>query len=865
MDKNLILCNLAKNIEFVKLKKSIWRLLFVLLCLAAVVWYIQKKTVREGISSMLMELREELVHHLSEPDLQESVMKAYRSQQTAGSEAFENMEHASDELDYFLADKGQIVFWTASGAYPFTDQLNGIVDSTFYLYADGELYMIVGSRMSQDSTLGLYVRRRIAGTQDGSVHKRDLPFDIVDRGSTHRIVDINQVSVGLVQRDTGKLPDLMHFVLLVMFGVLYLAVFAEIRRVKGKNKKLFRYSGLFLVHGFIVYLVFKVLLDLEVYFLWSIGLNVVFWFLSVASTKWWYKPKSDKGAMLVGMAYILAQCSILLFLVCFIKLMASKGLLVFDPNEHLGFQVGSLIQFFLPVSLGLSATPLLLWLSEGFRTVSRSVRSNVAGFLVILILCGLVYLLGPGEVDRIILFMGLGIVLWINFFPVSKPNSYLWMIVWLCIASIFLAHIIQNYGQGAEGDFSRPGVYTVGIFSIFSVVFLMSNVLVLFFLGMGNILQNVPVVYQMFKGIRRTFRFKIQTTIVSFVFLSLTLCLIFAFYYFLAENDQSVQEQSVYIDKMLNGYVLLLITLGSLSLWFAGQITKPIQVLGDNLKNLKSGKVQKLMSSWAKEDELGALIQDYNNTVNNLEESAKLLAITERESAWREMAKQVAHEIKNPLTPMKLSIQHLQMVSNRVENEEIKKKIHRVCNTLIEQIEGLANIAGEFSSFAHFPKPQNQSIVLNEVIATAHDLFRKRDDMTINLYVPIDDIIVFADKNALLRLFNNLLKNAIQSIPVGRKGRINISLETKDRYALIKIEDNGCGIPDDMYDKIFKPNFTTKSSGTGLGLAISTNVIQSLNGRIYFETKLNEGTAFFVEIPLMHKEENFDNPIRVEL
>ncbi len=321
---------------------------------------------------------------------------------------------------------------------------------------------------------------------------------------------------------------------------------------------------------------------------------------------------------------------------------------------------------------------------------------------------------------------------------------------------------------------------------------------------------------------------------------------------------------SDFINTLLNAYVFLFLITGSIAIWLADSITRPIQVLGDNLKNLKLGKEQEPLE-WTHQDELGDLIQDYNTTVNKLEESAKLMAITERESAWREMAKQVAHEIKNPLTPMKLSIQHLQMASDRVEDPDVKKMILRVCNTIIEQIDGLANIAGEFSNFAHFPKPKNQSTLLNEVIATAHDLFRKRDDMDIQLYVPIDDIIVFADKNSLLRLFNNLLKNAIQSIPVGRKGTIEIRLYKKEKMAVVEIEDNGCGITEEMYDKVFTPNFTTKSSGTGLGLAISTNIIEALNGRIYFKTKVDVGTVFYVELPLMHKDDNFSNTQRVSL
>lgn len=324
------------------------------------------------------------------------------------------------------------------------------------------------------------------------------------------------------------------------------------------------------------------------------------------------------------------------------------------------------------------------------------------------------------------------------------------------------------------------------------------------------------------------------------------------------------QGLSNFLSTLLNVYVFLFLIAGTIAIALANSITKPISVLGDNLKNLKLGKRQEPLK-WENQDELGDLINDYNLTVEKLEESAKLLAITERESAWREMAKQVAHEIKNPLTPMKLSIQHLKMASGKAENPQIKKMIERVSLTLLEQIDALSDIASEFSNFAHFPKPENQTTVLNEVIETAHDLFRKRDDMQINLYVPIDEIYVFADKNYLLRVFNNLLKNAIQAIPTDRSGKIEIRLFKKNGYALVEIEDNGTGIPEDMHDKVFTPNFTTKNSGTGLGLAISNNIIESFNGRIYFHTQVDKGTIFNVEIPLMRKEDNFKTSEHVTL
>ncbi len=318
-----------------------------------------------------------------------------------------------------------------------------------------------------------------------------------------------------------------------------------------------------------------------------------------------------------------------------------------------------------------------------------------------------------------------------------------------------------------------------------------------------------------------------------------------------------------FIGTLLNVYIFLLLLAGSVAIAVANSITRPLVALGENLKRIKLGQRNEQLD-WENQDEVGELINNYNEMINKLENSAQLLAMTERELAWREMARQIAHEIKNPLTPMKLSIQHMQHAI-RSRPEEVDHIVGRVSSTLIEQIEALSQIASEFSNFANMPTPENEKIVLNEIVASAHDLFRKREDMDINLYVPIDEIYVFADKNHLCRVLNNLVKNAIQAIPKTRRGIINIKLYKEKDRAIIKVTDNGIGIPAEMKDKVFYPNFTTKSSGTGLGLAISANIIESFNGEIYFETKINEGTDFFVELPLMHMKDNFTVKNRVTL
>lgn len=315
-------------------------------------------------------------------------------------------------------------------------------------------------------------------------------------------------------------------------------------------------------------------------------------------------------------------------------------------------------------------------------------------------------------------------------------------------------------------------------------------------------------------------------------------------------NQQRTLEDDVlnFMGNLVNVYVAMLFLAGSISVWVANTITRPITTIGENLKELKLGKSNEPLQ-WRTNDEIGALVTDYNRMIVKLEHSAKLLARSEREGAWREMAKQVAHEIKNPLTPMKLSIQYLTHAF-RSNPDNIEPLLKRVSNTLIEQIDSLAQIAEEFSNFAKMPRANNQQIQLNDLVESVHDLFKESKNTDVLLSLPQEDFYVFADKNHLVRVLNNMIKNAVEAIPDSRKGLIEVSLSKAENIAVIKVKDNGVGIPEEMKEKVFVPNFTTKNSGTGLGLAISKNIIESVSGKIYFETEKDVGTTFFVELPL---------------
>ncbi len=330
-----------------------------------------------------------------------------------------------------------------------------------------------------------------------------------------------------------------------------------------------------------------------------------------------------------------------------------------------------------------------------------------------------------------------------------------------------------------------------------------------------------------------------------------------AYYKSRQEVNQSVAD---FIGTLLNVYVFLLLITSSVALAVTESITRPLKNLRDSLQRMQLGKTNEpIPLEEGPQNELGMLIAEYNQMLSKLEESAKKLAESERESAWREMAKQVAHEIKNPLTPMRLSIQHLEMAYQR-DPQKAAEMIGKVTKRLIEQIDTLTGIATAFSRYAKMPPPENEHFELNELLHSVFGLFQKeRPDMQFSLRLPDEKLYVYTDRSQLLRVINNLLKNAMQAIPAEREGHISLQLSKQNNKALISIRDNGSGIPEELHDKVFRPNFTTKSSGSGLGLAMSKNIIQTAGGKLWFETQINKGTTFFVELPLAQTENPKNN------
>ncbi len=301
---------------------------------------------------------------------------------------------------------------------------------------------------------------------------------------------------------------------------------------------------------------------------------------------------------------------------------------------------------------------------------------------------------------------------------------------------------------------------------------------------------------------------------------------------------------------IINIYVLLILLTIIIAVFISDQITRPLEMLQGKLRNLKLGGRYEPIE-YTHNDEIGKLVNEYNNMVLELGKNIDLLAKSERESAWREMAKQVAHEIKNPLTPMRLSVQQLKRTWTD-KREDFETYLQRVSETLLEQIDNLSAIAGEFSNFANMPLAKIEKVEVSVTLRKVVSLFDGQDQVKVQYQTLPDEYWAMADADQLTRVFINIIKNGIQAIPEGVEGKINVQLEREGNMALIHISDNGKGIPDEVIDRMFTPSFTTKSGGMGLGLAIVKNIIESIDGQVSFTTQINKGTTFTIRIPLLH-------------
>ena len=313
------------------------------------------------------------------------------------------------------------------------------------------------------------------------------------------------------------------------------------------------------------------------------------------------------------------------------------------------------------------------------------------------------------------------------------------------------------------------------------------------------------------------------------------------------QNEFETQIQE-FLVAIVNVFVLLLALSVLIAIFVSNWLTAPLRILQESFSNVRFGTHNERIS-YSKEDEIGSLVKDYNQKLEELEFAAQKLARSERESAWREMAKQVAHEIKNPLTPMRLSVQHL-LRSYDANDPKSEEKLKRVANSIIEQIDALTNIANEFSNFAKMPLPSEEQLNIIELIRLVAQVFVS-EGVSVKVLADQADVEIRADRNQMIRAFNNLIKNAIQATPENRSTEVVILIKRVNGKVQIDIQDNGIGIAADKKSKIFTPYFTTKSTGTGLGLAMVRQIVENHHGTIDFESTEGEGTVFTIMLPII--------------
>lgn len=318
--------------------------------------------------------------------------------------------------------------------------------------------------------------------------------------------------------------------------------------------------------------------------------------------------------------------------------------------------------------------------------------------------------------------------------------------------------------------------------------------------------------------------------------------------YFTNERDYE-ERLGEFINALVNVYALVFVAIGFFAVFVANRITSPLTLIQKNLSEIQIGRRNEPII-WKRNDEIGNLIKEYNNMISALEDSTQKLARSERETAWREMAKQVAHEIKNPLTPLKLGVQLLEK-SWKEKDPNFDKKFEKFSKSFVEQIESLAHIASEFSNFAKMPETVFERVHLPEILQQSIELYSQTEhvSITFNNSIPAGKY-VRGDKDQLLRCFNNLIKNAIEARIEGKKELIRVRLYNTGKNAFIEIHDNGSGIEESLLPQIFTPNFTTKSSGTGLGLAFVKQALENMGGNISYRTESGQGTTFYINIPL---------------
>ncbi|SDR91041.1 hypothetical protein SAMN04487764_0997 [Gillisia sp. Hel1_33_143] len=312
------------------------------------------------------------------------------------------------------------------------------------------------------------------------------------------------------------------------------------------------------------------------------------------------------------------------------------------------------------------------------------------------------------------------------------------------------------------------------------------------------------------------------------------------------QDDEVLQKDlNDFLMKLGEVYLFMLLAAILMSYFLSKYITKSLKIVSEKIIETRLDKRNQKIQIENVSEEIYTLVSAYNSMIDELEESAVKLATGEREQAWREMAKQVAHEIKNPLTPMRLTVQSFQRNFNP-KDPNVIMKLNEYSETLIHQIDTMSAIASAFSNFAKMPAQQNEILNVPKTVKLALDIFNEN---YIQFSSEKEEILVKFDRTQLIRVITNLVKNATQALQDVKDPKILVEVEEEETSVKVSVLDNGVGISEENKDKVFEPKFTTKSSGMGLGLAMVKNIVETYGGSINFESNKNKGTIFTVRFP----------------
>src|SRR5690606_4318598 len=316
------------------------------------------------------------------------------------------------------------------------------------------------------------------------------------------------------------------------------------------------------------------------------------------------------------------------------------------------------------------------------------------------------------------------------------------------------------------------------------------------------------------------------------------------------DNTFNNKELRDFLLRLGGVYLLMLIFAIVLAYFISKYITRSLQAIADKMNRTKLSQGNEKIFLADPGEEIGLLVDSYNRMIDELEESASKLARSEREQAWREMAKQVAHEITNPLTPLRLTAQNFQRKFDPAD-PDVQEKVSEFSKTLIQQIDTMSNIATAFSSFADMPAQQNETLNVVGIVKFALDIVTEE---YIHFRADEPEVIAKLDRTQLIRIITNLVKNAIQAVPEVESPRILVTVGSQGDQVVITVADNGTGIPEELRYRIFEPKFTTKSSGTGPALGMVKNIVENYGGTITFTSKLGKGTVFTIKFPKHPKQ-----------